>query len=154
MNINYSDQPVMGGSKSIFLAGPTPRNKEIPSWRPEACKYLRNLGFSGIIYVPELSSGEAQFNYDNQIAWEWEALDTANVILFWVPREMHTMPALTTNVEFGYYVKDKKVLYGRPNNAENIKYLDKLFQRHHATTIICEDLKTLCIEAVNLLKEI
>lgn len=154
MNINYSDQPVMLGDKSIFLAGPTPRDKKISSWRPEACKYLSDLGFSGIVYVPELSSGEAQFNYDNQIDWEWNALDSASVILFWVPREMHNMPALTTNVEFGYYVREKKVFYGRPNTAQNIKYLDRLFKRHHADIMIFEDLKTLCDEAVEFLKKI
>ena len=33
MVVNYSDQEVLKGKKSIFLAGPTPRNDSVVSWR-------------------------------------------------------------------------------------------------------------------------
>ena len=56
MIVNYSDQEIIKGEKSIFLAGPTPREKDIISWRNEAIKILENLGFDGIVYVPEYSS--------------------------------------------------------------------------------------------------
>ena len=111
MVINYSDQLVMHTEKSIFLAGPTPRKNDVKSWRPEACRYLQEQGFNGIVYVPELSTKEALFSYDKQIEWEWEALDNASIIIFWIPRELPDMPAFTTNVEFGYYVRDDKVVY-------------------------------------------
>lgn len=39
--------------KSIFLAGPTPRDKNTPSWRPQALEILRDMGFGGPVYVPE-----------------------------------------------------------------------------------------------------
>lgn len=38
------------------------------------------------------------------------------------------MPAFTTNVEFGYWLHTGKVLYGRPDNARKIKYLDWLYK--------------------------
>lgn len=38
-------------TKSIFLAGPTPRSKEVQSWRPEALRILKNLGYDGQVYV-------------------------------------------------------------------------------------------------------
>ena len=40
------------------------------------------------------------------------------------------MPALTTNVEFGYWLsrEPNKVLYGRPDDSEKNKYLDWLYQ--------------------------
>ena len=38
------------------------------------------------------------------------------------------MPAFTTNVEFGYWLHTNKVIYGRPDNAEKIKYLDWLYK--------------------------
>lgn len=44
MKINYSDQRVIKGKQSIFLAGPTPRNKEGISWRVNACKLLGEKG--------------------------------------------------------------------------------------------------------------
>ena len=152
MEINYSDQPVKNAKKSVFLAGPTPRSKDIQSWRTNACVYLQEQDFDGIVYVPELSSGEAQFSYDNQIEWEWEALEKASIIAFWIPREITTMPAFTTNVEFGYYVRDSKVAYGRPDSAEKMKYLDRLFKRHHSECIIYNDLRELCNYVVKILE--
>ena len=38
------------------------------------------------------------------------------------------MPAFTTNVEFGYWLYTNKVIYGRPDDAEKIKYLDWLYK--------------------------
>ena len=38
------------------------------------------------------------------------------------------MPAFTTNVEFGYWMHSKKIIYGRPDNAVKIKYLDWLYE--------------------------
>ena len=40
--------------KSVFLAGPTPRQKDIDSWRPEAIEIFRGrLQFTGTLLVPE-----------------------------------------------------------------------------------------------------
>ncbi len=152
MIINYSDQPVKKGLDSIFLAGPTPRDKSVPSWRPDALECLKRLGFDGIVYVPELSSGKAKFNYDDQVEWEWDALESAGVILFWVPRNIKTMPGLTTNLEFGSYIKEKNRVYGRPNDAESIKYLDKFFKRFHIEDKIYDNLEDLCAGAIEALK--
>ena len=60
--------------------------------------------------------------------WEREALTKATVILFWVPRKLPDMAAFTTNVEFGYWLHSGKVIYGRPDDASKIKYLDWLYQ--------------------------
>lgn len=44
-------------TKSIFLAGPTPRNKdEVESWRPDALKILEDKGFDGVVFIPEPES--------------------------------------------------------------------------------------------------
>lgn len=58
MKVSYSDAPVVMGEKSIFLAGPTVRKEqqqdwEKGSWRNEAIEILQELGFDGIVYVPE-----------------------------------------------------------------------------------------------------
>ena len=130
MIVNYSNQKVEKGDKSIFLAGPTPRSTDVESWRPEAVKILRDLGFDGIVYVPELCVDNRTFNYINQVWWEREALHNADVIVFWVPREMKTMPALTTNVEYGYWIakNSDKVVYGRPDLSDSNRYLDWLYK--------------------------
>lgn len=98
MTVNYSDQEVIKGKKSIFLAGPTPREENVISWRAEACKILEKIGFNGVVYVPEYSTWKPK--------GEYVALTNATVIAFWVPRKLPSMPAFTTNVEFviGYIV--------------------------------------------------
>lgn len=52
--------------------------------------------------------------------WERMALTEATVIMFWVPRSLPDMAGFTTNVEFGYWMPTKKVIYGRPNTAKKI----------------------------------
>lgn len=129
MKINYSDEEVIKNKKSIFLAGPTPRSDKIGSWRVDACKYLEKIGFDGVVYVPEYSTMKPRGDYVDQVEWERDALKEASVILFWIPREFPDMPALTTNVEFGYWLHTGKVIYGRPDNASKIKYLDWLYKK-------------------------
>ena len=130
MKVNYSNESVAKSEKSIFLAGPTPRTTEIQTWRKEAVTLLRELGFDGIVYVPEREFDDRTFNYDNQVWWEREALHNASSIVFWIPREMKTMPAFTTNVEFGYWISknSSKVIYGRPDDSEKNRYLDWLYE--------------------------
>ena len=127
MVINYSDQEVLKGHKSIFLAGPTPRGEKNVSWRTKACKYLKDNGFDGVVYIPECSNHKPKEDYVEQAQWEREALSNAKVIVFWIPRKLPEMPGLTTNVEFGYWLHSGKVIYGRPDDAEKIKYLDWLY---------------------------
>ena len=128
MIVNYSDQEIIKGEKSIFLAGPTPRGKDIISWRNEAIKILESLGFDGLVYVLEYSNWKPKDSYVDQAMWERIGLTNASVIAFWIPRRLPDMPAFTTNVEFGYWLHTGKVVYGRPNDAEKIKYLDWLYK--------------------------
>lgn len=128
MVINYSDQEVIKDEKSIFLAGPTPRDNSIESWRKYACKYLEEIGFDGVVYVPEYSIWKPKEDYIDQAVWEREALSNATIIAFWIPRQLPDMPAFTTNVEFGYWLHTGKILYGRPDDARKIKYLDWLYE--------------------------
>ena len=38
------------------------------------------------------------------------------------------MPGFSTNVEFGYWMHSKKVIYGRPYGAPKTRYLDWLYR--------------------------
>lgn len=134
MNVVYSDQPIAALAlitPSVFLAGPTPRDAETKSWRPDAIDLFSKHPLSKdiSIFVPERSSMEYRNNYYDQVEWEKRGLTYSSIILFWVPRKLDTMPAFTTNVEFGFYMASRPndVLYGRPDNSEKNKYLDWMY---------------------------
>ena len=74
MTINYSDQEVIKNQKSIFLAGPTPRGENVISWRTNACEFLEENGFEGVVYVPEYSTWKPKGDYVDQAQWERDAL--------------------------------------------------------------------------------
>lgn len=134
MNVIYALEPI---PKSIFLAGPTPRppkpgQDKVPSWRPEAVRMLRDdLGFTGSVFVPESPDGEPHDNYDHQLPWEWEGLNQATIVAFWIPRVLETMPAMTTNVEFGMLVNSGKMVLGAPPEAAKMTYLKELAKRYN-----------------------
>ncbi|MBP2321611.1 8-oxo-dGTP pyrophosphatase MutT (NUDIX family) [Kibdelosporangium banguiense] len=131
MNIVYAGQePPARWDASIFLAGPTPRREDVPSWRPQALAEIRSQWAGAgelVVFVPEPPDGARYPSYDDQIVWEERWLNAADVILFWVPREMSTLPGLTTNIEFGRYESSGRVVLGAPENAQHVKYM-----QHHA----------------------
>lgn len=135
MKIIYAHEPLVDLKNTIFLAGPTPRNAETKSWRPDFIQELNNVHFDGTVLVPEASDGIWKNDYIGQVKWELEAINKADIIAFWIPRSIPDMPGFTTNVEFGMCVTDvnKFILYGRPNDAEKNSYLDFLY-----TEYVCE----------------
>lgn len=151
MKVFYSDQPLTDFDKevhSIFLAGPTPRSRDVKSWRPEAISMLEKMGYKGQVFVPERLVKSEKIDYIDQVEWENFGTENCNIIYFWIPRKLPDMPAFTTNVEFGRYVASKKILYGRPNDSEKNRYLDWLYLKLNPTKVIYENLhellKTAC----------
>lgn len=145
MEIIYSNEDFFIDNllhRRIFLAGPTPR-KHLggTSWRPEAIEILKELGYDGIVFVPEPKGAEICFDYDNQIEWEFKALQNSSIICFWIPRKLGILNGLTTNIEFGRYVSlGFNCSYGRPEDSDNNRYLD-LFWRKHAKQPIFNTLR-------------
>lgn len=150
---NYSDEIIIKGKKSIFLAGPTPRDENTISWRIDVCDRLEKLGFDGVVYNPEYSSWKPKSSYIDQAEWEREALTEATVILFWIPRDLKDMPAFTTNVEFGYWLHTGKIIYGRPDNSVKNKYLDWLYKLDYNKEPF-NDLDKLLKEAIKMVDEL
>ncbi|MCK9567364.1 NUDIX hydrolase [Candidatus Pacearchaeota archaeon] len=155
-------------TKTIFLCGPTPRGnpswkddvvdarnswkdevlKGMVGWRSTALHLLQN--FDGHVFVPEPRDGKwSATGYEDQIDWEEEGMNRADAIVFWVPRDMHDMPALTTNVEWGMWYNSGKIFYGRPENAEHIRYLDRYAEKFRVH--IHNNLEAVLREAVETL---
>jgi 8-oxo-dGTP pyrophosphatase MutT (NUDIX family) len=125
VKIVYAHQPLPTEQhKAIFLAGPTPRSSDVPSWRPEAIRELERLGYDGHVFVPEAEDGVWKKDYDGQVEWEEAALNQADIILFWISRDMKDMPALTTNDEFGFWKgrDPSKVVLACPDKAVKTTY--------------------------------
>lgn len=114
--------------QTVFLAGPTVRGNQphLTSWRFEAAGLFIKKNFAGNIIIPEFTDkGESdQFRYDIPV-WEFNGLQKAHVIMFWIPRTRELI-GLTTNHEHGYWLARErgKCIYGRPNDAYRMSYLD------------------------------
>jgi 8-oxo-dGTP pyrophosphatase MutT (NUDIX family) len=139
MQTVYASEPLPSKvSKTVFLAGPTPRydetkpvEEQTPSWRPEALRLLKEAGFDGHVFIPEAREGKIK-DYVAQIKWEQAALNASDVILFWIPREMVKMPALTTNNEYGIWstLDPARVFLGAPEGAPHVSYQFKVAEQN------------------------
>jgi len=110
------------GVDSIFLAGPTYREERMDprlTWRAPALKILEDFKYNGEVYVPEPFADD----YEKQVRWEDHHLQKAKIIIFWIPRNLDTLPGFTTNVEFGEWMKSGKVILGYPPDTPKMRYL-------------------------------
>lgn len=127
MTVVYSQESLT----TIFLAGPTPRDQEVKSWRPEMIEYLSSNIPNLVFFSPEPKNGIWQIEYDNQTEWEYEHIEKCDILLFWIPRDINDgMPGFTTNVEFGYWLEKKEnLIVGWPPRTEKVKYLAWLLKK-------------------------
>jgi len=139
-------------TKSLMLCGPSKRpdqENNFDSWRKDALQILTDKGYDGVVFCPEPRGFEfldGHFNYDDQIEWEELCLNVADVILFYVPRDLSLddkgkikLAALTTNIEAGHWLDSGKTVYGAPKDADNNRYLEyyaKKFRVPIATSLV------------------
>ncbi|MEY9926466.1 hypothetical protein ABH926_001088 [Catenulispora sp. GP43] len=134
VSVVWAREPIPTGP-SVFLAGPTPRSEAVASWRPQAIHALDRAWKKPDtlhVLVPENPGGLRETEYEDQIEWEWEGLDRASAILFWIPRDLRTLPGFTTNVEFGLVARSGRAVLGCPPdcpNPERNRYLVRLARR-------------------------
>ena len=147
------ESEMFDGKPSIFLAGPTVRGHQThlqPSWRFEACKILREIGWSGNVIIPEFSdiTQPDKGNEDWIVPWEYNGLKNCDVILFWIPRSKELI-GLNTNFEFGYWLNSlKSIVYGRPDDSYRNKYLDIMYRMEYGKDeMIYNTLEDTCVAA-------
>ena len=109
---------------SIFLAGPTPRNIRVPSWRPLVLHTLSRLNFEGQVFVPEDPKGGISMEFEEQIEWEDTYLTDAKCIMFWIPRDLTLLPGFTTNIEFGRWCDSGKIVVGWLPGTPKMRYIE------------------------------
>lgn len=138
MDIVYTGEKLSKNKKSCFLAGPTPRDESVLSWRGEAIKIFEDFGFDGVLYIPELrnkSYYDKETEYD-ELNWDQEVLEKSDVVMFWIPRT-DDMLGLSSNVEFGYLLDKGNIVYGRPNSAFRCEFLDYLYKKKLCKNYCC-----------------
>ncbi|MCI2422871.1 nucleoside 2-deoxyribosyltransferase domain-containing protein [Saccharopolyspora sp. K220] len=87
-----------------------------------------------------------------KVDWETDARSAATAILFWIPRDLKSLPGFTTNVEFGLDVTTGKAVLGCPPdcpNPERNRYLVYVARRHAVP--VCETLTDTVAAALALL---
>ncbi|ATY17281.1 hypothetical protein CU254_42620 (plasmid) [Amycolatopsis sp. AA4] len=130
-------EPLPGPDEpSVFLAGPTAvSGGPVPSWRPDAVDLFGRLWRQPeplAVMTPE--NPVRARRYINQFTWENASRKHAKAIMYWIPRDMVSLPGMTTNVEFGYDVAaGRTVVLGCPPDCPDPrrnKYLVHLARAH------------------------
>jgi hypothetical protein len=140
---------------SVFLAGPTPdKSAPVPTWPPAPARLLAEQ-WTGeeplTVRSPESRNGRRADRYEDQVDWETAARAAANVVLFWIPRDLATLPGFTTNVEFGLDVRSGRAVLGCPPDCpdpERNRYLIYVARRHGAP--VCTTLADTTAAALTL----
>jgi len=136
LNVIYSLEEIGEPESLIFLAGPTHRVVDgvVPpiSWREQAVYFLEAHNYSESVCYPEWRNNikPEGWAYKKQVDWEEEGLEKAGVILFWIPRNVRTLPGFTTNVEFGEWMKSGKIVVGVPDSADSVRYIREKCRRN------------------------
>lgn len=137
LKLIFSDDPFPSMvEKTLFLAGPNDRLEvgdpiRKDTWRHRVVNYLDARRYDLTVFIPfpkEIFYGDTlthEIDYSLQIQWELDCLDAADIILFYVERTEKNL-GLTTNIEFGRYIDSGRIMYCRPNEALNIRYLDQM----------------------------
>lgn len=149
MKVIYAQEKINIEGKSVFLAGPTPRDKNIKSWRKDVLAYFEHRGFDGTVLVPEFENEVAgRFAYERQIDWEEAALEKADLIIFYIPRDVKTLPGFTTNIELGMWFEREpgKIRLAIPPEAQKCDYIRYVADKKYIN--IYDNYQELVIETI------
>lgn len=142
MHLVFSDEPLpLSVTQSIFLEGPSPRRQGIKDWKVEAVNLLEKMGYKGHVFIPRFRddfferSSSKTFDYDAQVEFERKARARADIVLIWLARDIKgEMPAFTTNFEMGEDYKRGNVVYGHPEDADKVSYMNLCAQLENLPT--------------------
>lgn len=92
------------------------------------------------------------FNYNEQVQWETDALRSSNIVLFWIPEPIENIPgrayAQTTRFELGENLaRGKRIILGAYKDFPGRKYLEFKTQKYENVigSKVCSSLEE-CLE--------
>jgi hypothetical protein len=98
-----------------------------------------------VVFIPEPRNGIYSNNYFEQVEWEKRYLDMADAILAWIPSNFNS------SLKFGKYVDSGKLFYGRPDDTDQVGYLDWMYIKATGRQV-SNSLRTLAKQVVNYLQ--
>ncbi len=155
MRTVFYDDPPLAPHPSIFLAGPTSRDGRT-AWRIAALAQLARAGFAGAVLVPEFRdrafADAAPYHFAgascsvpemravsyNVLAWETTGIESATVVLFWMPfhiadaADPASLPGFTTRAEVSRELvrAPHRIVLGMPAGALSSAHIR--YHAHHA----------------------
>jgi hypothetical protein len=139
VNVVYTLQDMPPAAlPSLFLAGPTPRQAYVKSWRPEALRMIRRCQKAMIVFYPE-PPGLDKWDPDGvkHVRWERNALTRSSVILFWMDRKLTTMPGFRSNTEWGFWTArdPSRLILAHPVKAPGMRGMIDDAQCHNIPVV-------------------
>jgi len=117
--------------KSVFLAGSIEMDKAI-NWQ-QKCELELDSSFN--VFNPRRENWDASWkqeitngNFKEQVTWELEALEQADIIIMFFDEKTKSPISL---LEFGLYVKEKKLLVVCQENFWRKGNIDIVCERYH-----------------------
>lgn len=98
------------GSYTIFLAGPCPRHDYSDDWRNKFIQDIRDTGLTGTTFITPTNDMYDETNLNElelQTDWELESMENSEIIVFNLDKSPEH-PGFTTNIEVGYWLRDKE----------------------------------------------
>jgi 8-oxo-dGTP pyrophosphatase MutT (NUDIX family) len=113
--------------KMLFLADSTfQQDKLNSSWRMDAIQWLEQLGYDGIVYIPEDREGSptnAVLDDEARIRWTHGAQMRSDVIVFWLPADIKSSSDIVTGVELGWLMASGRIILAMPSETEKVRDL-------------------------------
>ncbi len=114
-------------TKSLFLVGARTFAASDPPWQLKMIEFLRQAGFDGTVFLPFPDDELSIANDADRIEWQCKHLALADVIAAWCPYDSTSPHEITTGIQLGEWLRSGKLLYGRPAEPPNVRYLDVLY---------------------------
>jgi hypothetical protein len=135
----------VSSKKELFLAGPI---QGAYDWQQKITADLKN--YDVVIANPRRKVIDKSFDHDEQVEWETEYLNRADMIIFYLAAETEKIKgrsyAQTTRFELGEWCarsQNKKILVCIEDEFTGKRYIEKRIKEDYEDVVLCSSYKEL-----------
>ena len=154
IQLNFYGEQVIQGYKSLYLAGPTTLEATFnESWRKMACNMLKDLGYRGIVYIPEFKE-KVYHEESKDLDWDLKAFEKADIVLFYIPNNKIDNLDNKFYTDFGFILgkKPEKCMLCGTDTELVTKYMQQLYNYVSKDGVMYNNLYEALIKAVIILE--